>query len=69
MPKLPSYRVIVGNIGTVYTGSKHLDARIAYEAYVTMSKQGLGKPAGEPVTLLKHGEPIREYPGTLEQEE
>ena len=54
------YEVIVGNIGTMdYTNGKL--ANECYETYVTLSKNGETRAGGEPVTLLKNGEIVKEH--------
>lgn len=65
---MPEYEVIVGNIGCVYRGADRSDAFNHYNAYVDLSVDGVGRAAGEPVTLMEDGEPIKEYAGTLEEE-
>ena len=57
------FEVVVGNVGTVYTGNNYMQAQCKYDRYVKASKQGDGRVAGEPVTLL-HNDNIRmEYAG------
>ena len=63
---LPVYEVIVGNMGTVCRGLNRNDALNEYDVYVDHSINNFGRAAGEPVTLMEDGEPIREYAGTLE---
>jgi hypothetical protein len=58
------YQVIVGNIGTVYSGTNLRDARFHARSYVDQSKSNRGRAAGESVTVLKDGEIIEEYLGT-----
>ena len=62
-----TYDVVVGNIGTVYTGGCHRFADEHYSEYVTQSKTGYGRAGGEDVTILKNGEIVREYIGTINQ--
>lgn len=57
----PTYELIVGNIGTVYRGSLETTARKEFNEYVRLSKAGYGRVAGEPVTLFKDGEIIKEH--------
>ena len=59
----PKYEVIVGNIGTVYSGSSNLEASKVYASYVKDSKAGYGRAGGESVTLMHNGEPEREHLG------
>jgi hypothetical protein len=58
-----TYEVIVGNIGTVYSGSNHLEATRTWASYVKDSKSGGGRADGESVTLMKNGEIEREHIG------
>lgn len=55
------YEVTVGNIGHVYTGPSGKKARADFAWYVKQSKLGVGRAAGEQVTLCKDGEPIKEH--------
>lgn len=59
------FQVIVGNIGTVYSGNNYMQAECKFSRYVKLSKANVGRAAGEPVTLMHNGEPRREYIGTL----
>jgi len=62
-----NYQVIVGNIGTVYDGKNLREARQHFAEYLTQSKSGRGRAAGEPVDLIDDsGDSISSYPGTLE---
>ena len=61
------YEVIVGNVGSVYIGNKLDDARHVYAHYVDISQSGMGRAAGEWVTIFKCGEPFLKYnPPTVE---
>lgn len=62
-----NYQVVVGNVGTIDYASRKL-AQECYDTYVALSKANETRAAGEPVTLLKNGEVIAEYTGTIEQE-
>lgn len=55
------YQVIVGNIGTVYTGSNKTVASGIFDEYSTQSKRKIGRAAGEAVTLLGDGHIDKEY--------
>lgn len=48
--------MIVGNVGTVYSGDAKGTAKSTYNTYKGYSKQGMGRVAGEPVTLMCDGE-------------
>lgn len=56
-----TYEVIVGNIGTVYSGPSKSAAERDFEGYVRQSREGYGRAANEPVTLMCAGEPVKEY--------
>jgi hypothetical protein len=57
------YKVIVGNIGTVCRTNSRMAAVERYGDYVLQSTIGYGRAAGEPVTLMRDGEPIKEHFG------
>ena len=56
-----TYEVIVGNLGTVLSCTSRRVAEENYADYVRISKGSHGSAAGEPVTLTKNGEPLKEY--------
>ncbi len=56
-----TYEVIVGNIGTAHRGTNFRAANQVYRHYVKVSKGDMGRAAGEPVTLMKDGEPHFDY--------
>ena len=61
---MEAYQVVVGNVGTVWTGPRKDEAVRVYDEYVRLSKSAEGgRVAGEPVTLLAHGRTEREHPG------
>jgi hypothetical protein len=63
---LTYYKVVVGNVGTVYEGSDEDEAKRTYTEYVTQSKTPRsGRAAGESVTLMHGGEVHEEH--TLEE--
>ncbi len=66
---MPTYDVIVGNIGTVYSGTNHRDARLHARTYIDQSKSERGRAGGESVTIFKNGEITEEYIGTHDKEE
>ena len=47
-----TYEVIVGNIGSVYSGSSRSIADGKMRTYIEQSKTGRGRAGGENVTLL-----------------
>ena len=55
------YDLVVGNVGTVYTGTNGFEAIRDYNEYVRLSKDNYGRVGGEDVTLFKNGEPYKEY--------
>jgi hypothetical protein len=64
-----TYEVIVGNIGRVWEGTNLIDAGRVYAEYVLKSKQGIGRAAGEDVSLWKdYSSIIREHYGSLSEE-
>jgi hypothetical protein len=65
---MPDYEVVVGNIGYVHRGNNPVEANRHFSEYRTLSRDNYGRAAGEPVVLMKDGEPIREYEGTINQE-
>jgi len=54
---MTKYEIIVGNIGTVYSGSSLKVAISVYGAYKELSKQLIGRTSGETVTFIKDGKP------------
>ncbi len=60
-----AYAVIVGNVGTVYSGSSLKEAKRLYKMYVQKSVDGDGRAGGESVSLLdeKVGEMLMEHFG------
>jgi hypothetical protein len=62
------YEVIVGNIGTVYSGASKAEAEKTYRTYVQQSKAGYGRASGEDVTLMVDGEIAREHYGAQYEE-
>jgi hypothetical protein len=61
MAKPKHSQVVVGNIGTVYSGYNGADARIKYGQYVKLSKLGVGRAGGEQVTMFTDGEIVYEH--------
>ncbi len=64
--KTNQYEVIVGNIGTVYSGPNHNTAFLTYSEYVTHSKSNYGRAGGESVTLFKDNEIDMEFLGEID---
>jgi hypothetical protein len=63
---MTQYEIIVGNIGTVYTGTNGFEANKTFNQYRSASMSPHGRASGESVTLLKDGEVVREYVGSRE---
>ena len=61
-----SHEVVVGNIGSVYSGRNRAKAAQHFQEYVSQSKSGVGRAGGESVTHLKSGEIHREHVGSNE---
>lgn len=55
------YTITVGNVGTVYSGYNRAEADRYFVHYRRESQYPRGRASGEPVTLFKDGEPVREY--------
>ena len=55
------YEVIVGNVGSVYSGRGKFKADEIFRCYIIASKDEQGRASGEPVTLLANGEILRDY--------
>lgn len=66
--KKTTYKVIVGNIGTVCDTDSFAEATGEYEEYVRFSKEGIGRSSGESVTLFEDGEVVREHEGISHEE-
>ena len=60
------YEVVVGNVGTVYRGDSHTDAKRVFAEYVSRSTSYVGRAAGESVTLIKDEEIEEEHTPGLE---
>lgn len=64
---MPTYEVIVGNLGLVHNSEDEEAAQRAWRDYAELSASGYGRVANEPVTLLKDDEIVREHDGTETQ--
>lgn len=60
------HEVIVGNIGTVYSGANPVKAAIAYGVYKRKSLAGDGRAASESVTWMRDGHIKKEHLGPLD---
>jgi hypothetical protein len=66
---MPTYEVVVGNIGTVYVGPWLREAVQNFDVYVDQSLASRGmRASGESVTFLCDGEIVMEHTGTLDKE-
>lgn len=61
MPRKPVWTVVVGNVGTVFTGTNGFIANSVYQSYTGKSVSGLGRVSNEPVTLMRDGEIRKEF--------
>lgn len=55
------HEIVVGNIGTVYSGSNDTEAINTFNAYASQSRNKIGRAATEPVTWFVEGQPHRKY--------
>lgn len=55
------FEVIVGNVGTVYNGTRRHEAMSAYASYRLKSEVGEGRAGNESVALLCNGHVILEH--------
>lgn len=62
------YQVIVGNIGTTYSGNDKVTARMTYKEYAEQSQTRGMRASGETVVLLVNGEFEQEFTGSLAKE-
>lgn len=60
------HEIIVGNVGTVYSGTDKKEARRVYDEYVEQSQGNYGRAAGESVTWMREDELFLEHRGTVE---
>lgn len=58
---MPQFAVVCGNIGQVAEGNNPIFVGAKFFKYVRLSKTGVGRVAGEPVTMFKDNEIMREY--------
>jgi hypothetical protein len=61
------WEVVVGNIGTVYSGPDEQEAQDVYNTYVDQSLSGAGRGVGEDVVLMKDGEIAQEHGQQMEE--
>lgn len=65
---MSQYVVIVGNVGTVYSGEDSQKASEIFAEYVEQSKSDCGHAGGEDVSLLHNDDIIQEYMGGNSQD-
>ena len=53
---MDKHEIIVGNIGTVYSGNDESQATAKWNSYVLASREPQGRASGETVTWLEDGE-------------
>jgi hypothetical protein len=58
-----NWTVNVGNVGNVWTGTNGAQAMRQFGQWKAESVADVGRASGEPVTLLRNDEPVREYAG------
>lgn len=58
---MANFEIVVSNIGTVYTGNDFNCATFEFQEWIAASKSGMGRVAGESVTLFSDGEILQEY--------
>lgn len=63
------HEVIVGNIGTVYSGGDSFTAQGVYQHYVILSQKAVGRASGEDITWICNDEIYREHFGWLNESE
>ena len=67
MTRIPRlFSVVVGNVGTVYSGDNERVARKEKNDWIRISRGSHHRASGEPVTLFCDGEIIAEHPGRIE---
>lgn len=60
---MSQYEVVVGNVGTIYSGSSKKEATKRYNSAVKSSKLNSGRDAGESVTLFCDSDICKEHVG------
>jgi hypothetical protein len=59
------YKVIVGNIGCVYSGWNEKDALKTFSEYKKQSINNYGRASGEDVAMLFNDEIVKQFDGKL----
>jgi hypothetical protein len=57
------YEVIVGNVGTIYSGYSKAEALHRYDTYVEISESCVGRAGGESIVLMVDGDISKEHEG------
>lgn len=65
---MDKFEVIVGNIGTVYSGNNFMVASSKYNTYVKQAKAHHGRAAGEDVVLMHCGHVRLEHVGYMKRD-
>lgn len=63
------FEIIVGNVGTVYTGNNRVEAENEYRECCAMVDQPYGRASGEDVTFMMDGDIHEEYQSKAPQME
>ncbi len=58
---MSKYQVVVGNVGLVLDTDNMQTAARTFQEYVWKSLESEGRCSGEPVTLMRNGEPVQEF--------
>jgi hypothetical protein len=58
---MDKYTVIVGNIGTVYSGNNPIEAKREFGEMKRASQAPFGRASGEPVCLMCEGEILKGF--------
>lgn len=57
------FEVVVGNVGTIYSGENACAAHGTYRDAMILSASKQGRASGESITLLQDGEVVKKYEG------
>lgn len=60
---MSKYQIIVGNIGTVYSGENEKESLKIFREYVSQSLHGFAYAGNEDVVILCDGEILKEFYG------
>jgi hypothetical protein len=62
------YEVVVGNVGTVYSGTSRTEALLRFVSYAYQSQQGVGRASAEHIALMCNDEIIDEFNAAKREE-